>query len=1194
MTHLSVRLAWHDRGWNGRICSEPHLNAHCIYNEQIRKERKDDREREHAESHVGNLENWAPPCARDIGAYASKGFIHEHTDPLERPYLDPTTQKVPPYSSLPAPFRWMREESFQEICDKEGLSIRGPESDKEEGWVYEPDRQAKLFDHFWGQLEPSESLIFYYTNQGNPVDENASRILVGVGRLKEIGDQVYFGGTDDEGNQYPVWPRRVTQDYPAQGVRLPYQEYITEDRDPSDIACYIPSDSQLSFSYVGEHVTDDTAVGVLERAIQSVQKVKQDGFVDHDWEKRLSWLNDRLDDAWSGRGAYPGIGSLLRCLGVSSGVAFQKTVLSDLTKQGKDPLKYTTRILEGKTDPPGRYQGEFSQARKRWKAVQQIRGKRELFENLARIELTHDQMMRVWQEGKRKKLGMNMPDERLAKNPYLAYELDEGEEESEPISLEAVDHGMIPEKDQISYPSAGATFDPEAKERVRSIAIAVLENAAEQGDTVLRYEELLERVKSYFPERRSCEIDDLLFRSEQDYYEEKLWFDFDHSPRLTALHRLRNFETEVEEIIRDRAKRETNNRLQLNWRTTLEKEFGPPSSKRQKEALSEKQEALETLSSMEVSVLCGGAGTGKTTTVNVFLNGLEQEKNRLNPLLLAPTGKARVRLSEATGREAYTIHQFLLKNGWFDTSTFTLNDDGTEKKGGSPVIIDECSMIPLDLFATLFRCLKTDLIDHLILIGDPNQLPPIGPGRPFVDALDWLRENHPETVAELQTSMRIPSGDDQEPNRSATLRFADGYRTGAVNPGDDEMLSKVSQGESVGDLEVHYWNDRLELRETITSRLEDTFDIDGKEDYESFNSSLGATPEPEVDDADTWQILSPVRSQFFGVEDLNRFMQSRYKGGLLHQARQGYQSSFGDQEIVWTDKVIQTENQNFDAWPEDDNALDYVANGEIGIVTNTEKNYLDIGFSTQPDYTYRYGHGQVDENLELAYALTVHKAQGSDFNIVFLVVPQKAATLSRELLYTGLTRFEDRLILLVQSNDQTLRDLRSPDESATKQRNTQLFRVLLGREGEDQETPYSQELIHRTKSGELMRSKSEVIVANVLSDLGLTWEYEDKLTNPVNPDDYRLPDFTIGYQGQTFYWEHLGLLNVPSYRESWKRKRQWYEQTMEFPVVGPGGSGEKQVEPGTSPVVITSRDSEEGGIDQTHLERLAEKFILSS
>ena len=91
--------------------------------------------------------------------------------------------------------------------------------------------------------------------------------------------------------------------------------------------------------------------------------------------------------------------------------------------------------------------------------------------------------------------------------------------------------------------------------------------------------------------------------------------------------------------------------------------------------------------------------------------------------------------------------------------------------------------------------------------------------------------------------------------------------------------------------------------------------------------------------------------------------------------------------------------------------MDYVANGEIGLVVSTIKEHGQPRcrqFSTQPSVTYHYSRNQVNEKLELAYALTVHKSQGSDFDIVFLILPKNASTLSRELLYTGLTRFRKR------------------------------------------------------------------------------------------------------------------------------------------------------------------------------------------
>ena len=186
--------------------------------------------------------------------------------------------------------------------------------------------------------------------------------------------------------------------------------------------------------------------------------------------------------------------------------------------------------------------------------------------------------------------------------------------------------------------------------------------------------------------------------------------------------------------------------------------------------------------------------------------------------------------------------------------------------------------------------------------------------------------------------------------------------------------------------------------------------LDIGDDYRSFNASLGIDTR-EWERSEDWQVLSPTRAQHFGTDDLNRLMQSQYKGGLIARAKSPNSKSprpFGDQEIVWTDKVIQVVNRSKAGWPRE-TGLDYVANGEIGIVRGTTKRdsseYADVVFSTQADVSYRYFGPQVGEELELAYALTVHKAQGSDFRVVFLIIPQNASTLSRELIYTGLTRF---------------------------------------------------------------------------------------------------------------------------------------------------------------------------------------------
>ncbi len=223
----------------------------------------------------------------------------------------------------------------------------------------------------------------------------------------------------------------------------------------------------------------------------------------------------------------------------------------------------------------------------------------------------------------------------------------------------------------------------------------------------------------------------------------------------------------------------------------------------------------------------------------------------------------------------------------------------------------------------------------------------------------------------------------------------------------------------------------------------------------------------------------------------------------------------GDQELVFHDKVMQTENQP--KWlPKDARGLRFVANGEIGIITeawkgrNGKPDNAKVVFSTQPEATYSYKKSEVKEALELAYALTVHKAQGSDFETVILIVPRKAQTLSRELLYTGLTRFKGKLVLLVEKDSQPLLDLRRPEASDTMRRTTRMFKLLIGQDAGDIgiKGPYRPEgLIHRTSDGTPVRSKSEVIVYDVLVSERLSVQYEKELTaRDGNPKNFRLPD----------------------------------------------------------------------------------------
>ncbi|RRR72400.1 MAG: exodeoxyribonuclease V [Candidatus Viridilinea halotolerans] len=1204
MIHLSVRLSWHDAGWDGRVCRHPHLNASCIANEQIRTNRNDDLERKYAGQLIDELKGYQPPCSRDITTFAPCSTFFTHNDPLNRGFLKSITEQIPAYSCMPAPYRWMREENFRQICELEGLKIRDRTNPhKERGWVYEPDRQTALLSSFWGKIKDGEghALAFFYVNQGNPVDENALRLLVGVGRIKQVSPQLFFDGTDKEGVRYPIWTRYVTHDFPAQGFRLPYQEYIDRELDPIKIACYVPANAFLDFSYIGEHVSDDVAVGVLEQLIQSVRVVQAHGQIAGDWDRHLIWLNDCLDEVWRNRGPFPGIGSVLQYLGCSQGAAFQRLELANCVRTGENPWTKTLAILEGRASPPKAYAAAFQTAAQRWRTLKANPARIALLETLARFELTTEQARRVCSPDERVEAGLPAEEQDLVANPYLICELDRGTAASAPVALEAIDHGMRPEGDAALFIPNDQLVAPDDASRVRAVAVTTLREAGYAGDTLLTFAELLERIRDRFPAQRACRPDRDVVIAEAEFHRTHLWMALDTNPQLVGLNTIRKLEDEVAQTIRQRAPRK--NQIPNpapDWRKALTDRFGQPQDARELAALNEKEQALRTLFDRRVSVLTGSAGTGKTSTLKVFLNELERVKGKAGVYLLAPTGKARVRLSTETKRNAFTIHQFLFKQHWIYPEVLQFKEHGGDRAAVPTVIIDECSMVPIDMLGTLFRALKLDMIERLILVGDPNQLPPIGPGRPFVDIVTWLRANHVGCIATLRTTMRTADDGDAH---SRALAFAESYRSDSSSPADDELLAELAQGQSCGDLAVYFWENYDELRSLIAAQLAQRLGIaDG--DYKAFNHSLGIETKPKDQphwrQAEHWQILSPLRGQPFGTDELNRIIQRGYKVGLITRALHRYSKSprpFGDAQIVWTDKVIQMRNQHKPAWPKSSSHLNYIANGEIGVVVDTWKSQdngdsLIVGFATQEGVTYRYYRNEIDGTMELGYALTVHKAQGSDFDIVFLIIPQNAQTLSRELIYTGLTRFRKQLVLLIERDVSVLERLRHPKWSNTQGRNTQMFQLAL-RPDYERKLFYQDSLIHRTRNGAAVRSKSEVIVADLLDGLGLTeWEYEQRLTNPSDSRDFRLPDFTIGFQGDLVYWEHLGMLNLPVYREGWERKRRWYEQTMGIPVVGPGAAEDLQVEPGTFPVVITSRDGDDGSIDAQEIERLARRYIL--
>ncbi len=366
-----------------------------------------------------------------------------------------------------------------------------------------------------------------------------------------------------------------------------------------------------------------------------------------------------------------------------------------------------------------------------------------------------------------------------------------------------------------------------------------------------------------------------------------------------------------------------------------------------------------------VLVLTGGPGTGKTTAVRGIMTLFE--RMGLAVQLLAPTGRAAQRMGQLCGREAQTIHRSLgmCYNELSGEVTFRKNEK--DPLVCDAVIVDEMSMVDLELMAALLRALKPGC--RLILVGDSDQLPSVGAGNVLGDLLK-------SGVIPAVTLTEIF----RQAQNSAIIRNAH-----AVNCGHSPELQNNQ-------------NDFFFLRRRAPEALVETV----------VGLCQTRLPENMGIPAAEIQVLSPTRKGVCGTVNLNRALQA----ALNPPSSVKRQKIWGDLVLREGDRVMQTKNNYDVVWQNCDGAMGAgIFNGDVGIVEEIDPSgeLVTVRFD---DRTCLYTNDMLSQ-LELAYAMTVHKAQGSEYRAVVLVsAPVAPALMVRGVLYTAITRARELLVLV--------------------------------------------------------------------------------------------------------------------------------------------------------------------------------------
>ena len=393
LRHISLPAClWHDSGRNGSVCRNPAQNTSCLKLKNIFESKDEQAEAPLAGQFIEDLvQAQFPPCVNERATFmAAFSFTRMHVHPYTKhanathTHFKPTPLHYPAFGAAALPFRWMMRKFVFGDPDKgiTGLVERFPLQDVnpahepskqvlgfDTGWLQDYRNHCTLLECFWNHVQPEESLVFFYAKQVPLVEDTGRRVIVGVGRVKSLGNLTeyeYNGAPGSKLRSY-LWERMIIHSIRADmsdGFLMPYHQALEASDDgrafdPAEVVAFAPEDRFDEFSYATEHVSHDAAISALLSCRDALLRSAE--LFNVSTRKQEDWIDRELGSLWKKRGPFPGLGasSLLRRAGLM-GTFIAQTLTDRVGDEGnpwpawdsvlQDPAKHLPKELSRHVD----------------------------------------------------------------------------------------------------------------------------------------------------------------------------------------------------------------------------------------------------------------------------------------------------------------------------------------------------------------------------------------------------------------------------------------------------------------------------------------------------------------------------------------------------------------------------------------------------------------------------------------------------------------------------------------------------------------------------------------------------------------------------------------------------------------------------------------------------------------------------